>query len=678
MSALIKEDRFTGSDQVGGTGGIVEGPLTQAFIQDTWVEKSGEVGVLVQDLAEARLARNVVRDGGGVGLRVATNANVVLQASRLIDNLGGVEVSSSQLDIFDTLVAILPEEKSTTPAGASMPQDGIFGEMAKVRVHNSMIFGSSGFGMRLEEAEGGVFNSILFQNESGDVSGLNPTSVRHNLIGDGQLQGEEGNITGDPLFTRSSAGDFSLDPQSPAIDRGSLEFGVSEVDLQSHRRVIGDLDLGAIEFGSEFALPRMLPIFTVEQGQFTGLAVVNHFNAPGRLLLRAYSREGQLWGTFERQMVAKTQFAILLREAFDVLQPGWVEILSTTPDLVSFTLAGDYGLNFLDGVNLSSPRSRKLLFPEITGQAQLFLVNPGSEKINVLLCWVQEDGELRQTVSLPAKGMLTGTPGSIFSEAAEGAAGGYVTAEVDADTLEPQPRPIFGVELFGDSERLGGLLALDYDTAGAHLFSAHLASDDSIETILNMINAGGVTDVTFEAVDESGRVVGSFRLENFSEGAQFRKSVREIFAFSQSRVVGWVRVSSEGRLLGSVSFQGTGGRFLASLPLAAKGAREFVLSHIAQGPSIFTGVALMNPGREVALVSVEAFNRDGQSLGSASLELATGEKIALLIPELIPGLVSQEGGFVWVRSNLPVVGFALFGNNSLDFLSAVPQQIVVE
>ena len=293
------------------------------------------------------------------------------------------------------------------------------------------------------------------------------------------------------------------------------------------------------------------------------------------------------------------------------------------------------------------------------------------------LRWVQEDGELRQTVALSAKGMLTGTPTSIFSGAGEGASGGYVTAEVVADS-ESQQRRIFGVELFGDNEKLGGLLALDYDAAGSQLFSAHLASDDSIETILNVINAGDVTDVTLEAVDESGKIVGSFQLDDFAPGAQFRKPVRQIFEFSQSQVIGWVRVSSGGRLLGSASFQGTEGRFLASLPLAARGAREFVLSHIAQGPTIFTGVALMNPGNEVALVSVEAFNREGQSLGAASLELAKAEKIALLIPELIPGVVSQEGGFVRVRSNLPVVGFELFGNNSLDFLSAVPQQIVVE
>ena len=71
------------------------------------------------------------------------------------------------------------------------------------------------------------------------------------------------------------------------------------------------------------------------------------------------------------------------------------------------------------------------------------------------------------------------------------------------------------------------------------------------------------------------------------------------------------------------------------------------------------------------------FDQGGSQAGLALLRLGPGEKVARLLSELVPQLGVRESGFVRVRSNLPVLGFELFGNSSSSFLSAVPAQRLV-
>ena len=85
---------------------------------------------------------------------------------------------------------------------------------------------------------------------------------------------------------------------------------------------------------------------------------------------------------------------------------------------------------------------------------------------------------------------------------------------------------------------------------------------------------------------------------------------------------GWLAVeSANGQLLGSVSFEGPGGQYLAALPLQTRGAREFLLSQVAQTDDIFTGVTLFNVSKGRALISVEVFTSEGALRGTALLEL---------------------------------------------------------
>ena len=87
---------------------------------------------------------------------------------------------------------------------------------------------------------------------------------------------------------------------------------------------------------------------------------------------------------------------------------------------------------------------------------------------------------------------------------------------------------------------------------------------------------------------------------------------------------------------------------------------------------------MLNVSSDTALVSVEVFSPTRESQRIAFLDLAPGQRLASLFTELMPDLQIQTGGgFGWIRSNVPVLGFEIFGSHSLDFMSVVPQQVLV-
>jgi hypothetical protein len=62
----------------------------------------------------------------------------------------------------------------------------------------------------------------------------------------------------------------------------------------------------------------------------------------------------------------------------------------------------------------------------------------------------------------------------------------------------------------------------------------------------------------------------------------------------------------------------------------------------------------------------------GQPTGGLEFVLRAGERLSRTLLELVPESAGQVGGYVLVQSSLPLIGQELFGNNSLDYLSAVP------
>jgi hypothetical protein len=353
---------------------------------------------------------------------------------------------------------------------------------------------------------------------------------------------------------------------------------------------------------------------------------------------------------------------------------------------MSFTLLGTNSLTFLDGAELNPNVSSSLLFPEIRTEGGestwLYLVNPADQPVDITLQWRNAAGTGVATVQqqLTAKAMLSGRVQDLFSSSGcpdPGCAGGSVRVLADAG--------VFGLEIFGNEDFKGGLQALPFDSAGAGLYAAHLASTSEIETVLNVVNLGEETVITATARSEAGTVIGTPVVLQIPAGGQWRQTARSAFQLDSDQV-GWIEIHTAsgifeniggGTIQGNISFGDPHGRFLASLPLQVHGSREFLLSHIAQTSQIFTGITLLNPGPGTALVTVEVFSHAGGLQGIAFLQIPAGEKRARLLTELIPTIEEQREGFIRVRSNQKIFGFEIFGDSGLEYFSAVPQQTVV-
>ena len=113
---------------------------------------------------------------------------------------------------------------------------------------------------------------------------------------------------------------------------------------------------------------------------------------------------------------------------------------------------------------------------------------------------------------------------------------------------------------------------------------------------------------------------------------------------------------------------------VAVTPSSAAPSTNLVLSHIADIRPWWTGLALLNPGNVDAQVSVFAITPGGTLIGSATVTVPAGQKIARLLSEWVPQTQTRtsDGGFVFVRSTVPLYGIELFFTRDLRFLANVP------
>ena len=670
---LVKGSRIANSRGDLGDGVLALGE-SQLDLADSSIVNNRRAGVSSFNGAVSTVRGSEIGGNETAGL-IAQAASVRVRSSLLTANgKGAMALQAGQLDMRDSVLAASEDE-------------GVEVTDSQLTLINTTIHGSGGTGVRIASTPAVVANSILFQNLAGDLQDDgSSSSVTFNLVGDLSTAGETGNFTGNPAFADPQGLDFSLTVDSDAVDRGTHAVALSAVDLDFHRRIVdgdedGDaqVDVGALEFASETTEPLILPVLTAEADHFIGLALANALSTatpsplPNEIPIRAYRLDGSLAGKVRVEAASLTQDAFLVSEKFPDISEGWLEILPSQKDLMSFTLTGDYGLTRMDGSQLGPARGSRLFFPEIRNSegetTTFFVVNPHESSVNGAFYW--HPGGLERVLleirTIPARGSLR----TSLDDLGPTASGGYVSVEGEDS--------IFAMELFGNDRATGGLLALDEESVDSNLYGAQLASGPEIETFLSLIHTGQDEVVVNLVVrSEQGEVLAS-QLKEVGPNGHLNGSVRDLVGLQEEFVEGWLAVHSQnGQLLGSIAFQDSAGRFLASLPLQSKGDREFLLSQVAQTPEIFTGVTLLNVSTGTALVSVEVFTAEGVHRGALFLELGPSQKVAFVLPEVFAGFGNQERGFIRVRSSRGILGFELFGRQDLEFLSAVPQQTVID
>ncbi len=473
-------------------------------------------------------------------------------------------------------------------------------------------------------------------------------------------------------------------------------------------------DLTGADILFEAASSRLFLFFPLNESDanaFTGFAVTNYDSGATILNIEALAADGRPEPYPDNPhlegLEGKRQLARLGSDFFDLpataSQDGWVRIGSTGTALASFFQFGsgvDGIVNRLDGSTAATETSSTLYFTRIhdgpgsfpatagarTAETVIAIANPSEEPITVELTLFDSRGN---TVTAPItreilpNGSFRETVSELFGQGM--VSSGYLRATASGTGA-------VGFELVRLSDALLGFNAVAGNGAtlsySAQLASG-LASGSAIFTNVKLVNTSpGARTVILHALAEDGSPLAAPVVRTLQPGATLQEDAGVLFdlglSTSAPAVSGSLKVESSGPgIIGDIVFgDPVDIHYAAALPLQTRLLRRAIFSQVANqiastaAASTFTGLALYNPGAASAQVSVSVFADDGTPTGSRLIPVPGGGRLSSTVEDLVPASAGQTGGYVEVESSQPIVAQQLFGNLTLDFLSAVPPTIV--
>jgi hypothetical protein len=321
------------------------------------------------------------------------------------------------------------------------------------------------------------------------------------------------------------------------------------------------------------------------------------------------------------------------------------------------------------------------VFPAIGGNrpARTFVsvANPNDQSISVTFKHYSSGGQVvRQVVrTLEGLAVLTESLAALFGTQTP-FVDGFVEAVVDGSGA-------VGFELIEVGSTLMGLNAVT-DTSQTESYSAQLAHGDGvIFTSLKLVNTTGFTKtVTLTAfiLQSDGTVVTVTEERELEAWQSLQEPVQDVFDLdgSEGLVEGSLRVECPGGgVIGDVIFGDPNVvKYAAALALQSAPFRRAVFSQISNAGDAFTGLAFLNPNAAEVEIDVEVYGRDGKLVGTKSLVLGAWKRTTVLLAVDVPDSAGLNGGYVMVSANQPIVAQELFGNATLDYLAAVPPELI--
>ena len=471
------------------------------------------------------------------------------------------------------------------------------------------------------------------------------------------------------------------------------EFPSTAIPRYLEREVPDETEL--ITGSAELAFP-----FQARQsGIYTGIAITNPLKYRVNVELTAYDTKGAviagqgITNPISLTMPRRGQISQLATElfgaGFNASTAGTIRVVGKTPVLVGFYLSGNDDGTKLDGATAEIDPIYSWVWPLVFHNApapsnSYEFFNPGTSVAKAQLELFDSNG---RSVAKGSQNVAAGgTEIRAFEDVFRGIdlasfEGGYVRG---SSNVPLSVRQTFGNAL--ESNVLAGQLSIQKQT----YYLAHFASGGGYDSTVSFVNSDRfvIADITLTAVDEAG---AAFEMSenpvaiSIQPGQQWTGTIADLFpGLGGSLTTGYVKVDVKPYLVGSfpavplltgsVRFSSADGYGSAALPLFIPPASEFIFSHVVQAQGYYTGVAMMNPNPDAAQFTLEVFKKDGVFVGSYAGLLKPGEKISRLLHQLVPASGGQVGGYVRVQSDLPVVGFSLFGTDDGRSLSAIPPQ----
>jgi hypothetical protein len=213
-----------------------------------------QTALIFDSVVDVRRSRFEAVPGAAYGFVVedgsATTATVVNIFDSLITTAPTATVNAHALDLYTFSggnPATLNVVGSTIVARGTDPQYGVFAKalsgpaQGTINLRNTIV-DFEGTPESDEAAVAADNATVTAANSSFDTR-------RQLNAGTVTAPGSGANLTGDPLFTSFAAGDYTLLPTSPLIDRGDpAVVTAGELDLAGNPRAQGAPDIGAFEY----------------------------------------------------------------------------------------------------------------------------------------------------------------------------------------------------------------------------------------------------------------------------------------------------------------------------------------------------------------------------------------------------------------------------------------------
>ena len=192
---------------------------------------------------------NTAKSGAAIAIKAITEAEI--RDSIIYDNIGN-ESGAVYLENVNALVAdsLLYNNQSERGEGAAL----YVRKSVALTVNASTIFGNQTSAVYVASSTLEANNSIIAGNSGGDVVlGGKGSATAHSVLTtfDGWNDASDDVIAyldSEPLFTNVSEGDFTLEENSQALNRGNNAYNTEVYDLAGNQRVMGSaVDLGAYE-----------------------------------------------------------------------------------------------------------------------------------------------------------------------------------------------------------------------------------------------------------------------------------------------------------------------------------------------------------------------------------------------------------------------------------------------
>jgi len=379
----------------------------------------------------------------------------------------------------------------------------------------------------------------------------------------------------------------------------------------------------------------------------------------------------------------KGQTAFLTSEvAGAIAETAAVLVKGEQGPIQGFFMVGDYSARRMDGVGATARAATSLYLPMVkeskNDSTMVQMVNPSTEKTAWMTMELrQAGGKLVKRVQpvLAPGGSFTGTVSDIFGKVQ--VTDGFVQIESD--------EPVVGFEVVANAESLDAFAACR--TSGARTFTApHFFVDtEGNGAELKVLNPGvNPVAATVEVFGNDGEVIAETSVD-LPAGQLTTIPGLKLLGLKRppdAMVSGSLRLEAVGQavseLVATIHYSGNRGRASTTVALAESGYQETVFPQVAQSAdgSIYTGLAVFNPGESPIQVLVEAFDQLGNVVNTRTFDLAAKARLVDVLNgiSLFGPAFSQVSGHVRVISSDAAVSYAIFGDAQGEFLSTIEGQ----